>query len=80
MSSDTKECPFCAETIQMNIIGDSSQVAYLPDQLPFETITLRPNERGMLKADFARCPVWTVREDGTLRQEWLLIRQDKQGS
>lgn len=63
---------------KMNVIGDSSQVEYLPDQLPFETITLRPNERGMLKADFARCPVWTVREDGSLRNEWLLIRRDKQ--
>jgi len=39
------------------------------------TITLRPNERGMLIAQFARCRVWTVH--GTkCRQEWLLIRKD----
>lgn len=30
----------------------------------------------MLQADFARLRVWTVRPDGTLRQEWLLIRKD----
>jgi len=36
---------------------------------------LRPHERGMLRATFARCRVWTVQ--GTqCRQEWLLIRQD----
>ena len=39
------------------------------------TITLRPNERGMLTAQFARRRVWTVH--GTkCRQEWLLVRQD----
>jgi SRSO17 transposase len=38
-------------------------------------ITLRPNERGVLRAEFARCRVWTVYEDKP-RQEWLLIRRD----
>lgn len=43
--------------------------------LNWTTITLRPNERGMLVAQFARCRVWTVH--GThCRQEWLLIRRD----
>ena len=42
----------------------------------WETLVLRPCERGMLKADFARHRVWTVDADGTLRQEWLLIRKD----
>ena len=41
----------------------------------WQTLSLRPNERGMLVADFARRRVWTVRSDGSLRQEWLLIRQ-----
>ena len=45
-------------------------------QTTFQTLTLRPNERGLLIADFARRQVWSVREDGSLRQEWLLIRQD----
>ena len=39
------------------------------------TITLRANERGMLRAQFARCLVWAV-HDAKPRQEWLLIRQD----
>jgi SRSO17 transposase len=46
-------------------------------QTEWTTITLRPNERGMLQANFARWRVWTVRDDGSLRAEWLLIRQDK---
>lgn len=52
------------------------------DQLPdnpdtrWHTITLRPSERGYLKADFARRRVWTVRDDWTVVAEWLLIRRD----
>jgi len=38
-------------------------------------ITLRPHQRGLLQARFARRRVWTIYEDQP-RQEWLLIRQD----
>ncbi len=38
---------------------------------------MRPNERGMLSAKFGHRCVWTVRDDGSLRLEWLLIRQTK---
>lgn len=48
-----------------------------PDMI-WQTITLRPSERGLLQADFARCRVWTVREDQTVVEEWLLIRRDGQ--
>lgn len=44
--------------------------------LQWESLTLRPNERGFLQADFARIRVWTVRRDGSRRQEWLLIRRN----
>jgi SRSO17 transposase len=44
--------------------------------LEWANITLRPNERGYLRARFGRCRVWTVFR-GECRQEWLLIRQDK---
>jgi SRSO17 transposase len=46
-------------------------------EIDLEHITLRPNERGMLSAKFGHRRVWTVRDDGSLRQEWLLIRQAK---
>ena len=46
-------------------------------EMEWATITLRPNERGMLSAQFGRCRVWTVH--GThCRQEWLLIRRSGQ--
>lgn len=50
------------------------QLLHHPD-LQWAVITLRPNERGMLRAKFGRCRVWTV-HDTKCRQEWLLIRQD----
>lgn len=46
-----------------------------PDTL-WQTVELRPCERGFLVADFARLPVWTLRDDLSLRQETLLIRRD----
>lgn len=62
---------------QLEVIGRAYQVKKLKKepQTHFQSLTLRPNERGMLVADFARRRVWTVRADGSLRQEWLLIRQ-----
>lgn len=64
---------------EAKIIGVSYSVEELKthSQTKWEKITLRPNERGMLAAEFARWRVWTVRDDESLREEWLLIRQDK---
>lgn len=61
----------------------SSQHRYEVHQLrnhpsvEWATLTLRPNERGLLQAQFGRCRVWTVYQ-GQCHQEWLLIRQDQQ--
>jgi SRSO17 transposase len=53
------------------------QVQDLLDRSNLEraVITWRPNERGELRAEFARCRVWTVYQ-AKARQEWLLIRRD----
>ena len=61
------------------VFGTVYTVKALPyhAQTEWKRITLRPNERGMLRAKFVRLRVWTVRDDGSLREEWLLIRQDK---
>ena len=42
----------------------------------WQTLTIRPSERGMLIADFARVRVWLVQDDLTITEEWLLIRRD----
>ena len=57
-------------------------LAYRVDQLRqhpsvlWQTLTLRPSERGQLKADFARLRIWTVQADLTVTEAWLLIRRD----
>jgi SRSO17 transposase len=48
----------------------------LHTQTDWHPLFLRPSERGLLQADFARRRIWTVDADGTLRQEWLLIRRN----
>ena len=42
-------------------------------------LELRPSERGILAADFASRPIWTVREDLSVHAETLLMRRDSQG-
>ncbi len=42
----------------------------------WQSLTIRPTERGWLKADFARIPVWTVQDDMTVTKQWLLIRKE----
>ena len=55
---------------------------YRIDDLPahpsllWYSLTIRPTERGWLKADFARIQVWTVQENMTVTQQWLLIRKE----
>ena len=60
------------------IAGDPYEVQAVGQQstLAWETIRVRPNERGFLEAQFARCRVWVVYPGKQLRQEWLLIRKD----
>ncbi len=44
--------------------------------IDWQTVVLRPDARGLLEADFAAYPVWTVREDGRVVAERLLLRRD----
>lgn len=57
------------------IQGQPYEVQELAPQLQWQTLRLRPNERGYLQADFGRCRVWVV-YGTSLRQEWLLVRKD----
>jgi SRSO17 transposase len=57
------------------IEGKPHQVRALQQQLEWQTIRLRPNERGYLQAEFGRCRVWVV-YGMEMRQEWLLVRRD----
>lgn len=58
------------------------QWAYRADELrqhpttQWHRIALRTHERGILEADFASRPVWTVRPNGEIYAETLLLRRD----
>lgn len=47
------------------------------ETLLWEHLTLRADERGFLEADFATCPVWSVRTEGQVVAETLLLRREK---
>ena len=42
----------------------------------WQTLALRPTERGWLTASFARISVWTVHDDMTVTKQWLLMRKE----
>lgn len=46
------------------------------DATCWQTVELRPDARGILEADFASRPVWTLRDDGRVVTETLLLRRD----
>jgi SRSO17 transposase len=58
-----------AQPFEVQAVGQQASLAW-------ETIRLRPNERGFLEAQFARCRVWVAYPGPELHQEWLLIRKD----
>src|SRR5260221_1765071 len=53
----------------------AADFARLP-QTVWETITLRPTERGQLQVEFARYRVWTVTSVGMVREETLLLKRE----
>jgi len=53
----------------------ASELAQWP-ATEWETLTLRPNERGLLRADFARYRVWVVSTKGIIREETLLMKRN----
>jgi SRSO17 transposase len=53
----------------------ASDLAQLPET-EWENLTLRANERGMLKADFAMYRLWVVSPKGIIREETLLMKRN----
>lgn len=54
------------------------EIAQNPNTL-WQCLVLRPDERGILEADFAACPVWMVRADGRVVADTLLLRRESKG-
>ena len=66
----TKERVLSPDSIRVNQLRNHAKALW-------HSVTIRPTERGMLTADFARVRVWLVNDDDfTVREEWLLIRRD----
>lgn len=70
----TKKGKLAKRPLILGVKYEVQDLLYQP-QLNWQRITIRPNEQGFLKADFARLPVWTIHNNSP-RREWLLIRQD----
>lgn len=53
----------------------ASDLAQLPET-QWASLNLRPTERGLLRADFARYAVWVVSTEGLIRPETVLIKRE----
>jgi SRSO17 transposase len=66
-------------TQKFTVVGQAAlkaaDFAALP-QTVWERITLRPTERGQLRVDLARYPVWSVSPTGIVREETLLLKRE----
>ena len=49
---------------------------WVQQPIDWQTLSLRPDARGILTADFAAYPVWTLREQGQVVAETLRRRRD----
>ena len=69
-------------TQKFTVLGQPALSAATFVKLPqtrWEKMTLRPCERGHLRVEFARIPVWTVNSSGTVREETLLLKRENTG-
>jgi SRSO17 transposase len=67
-------------TGKFTVVGQAALKASDFAQLPqpaWETVTLRPTERGHMQVEFARYRVWTVSSTGTVRAETLLLKRER---
>ena len=64
---------------KFTVVGQAALKAADFVRLPqtiWQTIPLRPTERGQMQVEFARYPVWTVSSTGTVREETLLLKRE----
>jgi len=57
----------------------SVEVSSLVHETTLTPVFIRHTERGLLTYDCAARRVWTVTDKGKVREEWLLLRQEKEG-
>ncbi len=62
-------------TISGQVALKASDFASLP-QTVWESITLRPAERGQMQVEFAHYRVWAVSSTGSVREETLLLKRE----
>ncbi|MEM3565196.1 MAG: IS701 family transposase [Candidatus Jordarchaeaceae archaeon] len=55
------------------------RVRDLVQSLKWREVIIRPTERGTLSYRCAATRVWTVDKEGRVREEWLLVREEKKG-
>lgn len=64
------------------VLSDDQPVAVrsLVDDMTLTPIPVRHTERGLLVYECAACRVWTVTQKKKVREEWLLVRRESDGS
>jgi SRSO17 transposase len=66
---------------RLRVINDSQpvEVSSLANEMTLTPIATRHTERGLLVYECAARRVWTITREGTVREEWLLVRRESDG-
>jgi len=67
---------------RMQVLSDDQpvEVGSLVSEMTLTPVAVRHTERGLLVYECAACRVWTITQKGVVREEWLLVRRESDGS
>ncbi len=67
---------------RMQVLSDDQpvEVRSLVSEMTLTPVAVRHTERGLLVYECAACRVWTITQKGVVREEWLLVRRESDGS
>jgi len=67
---------------RMQVLSDDQpvEVRSLVSEMALTPVAVRHTERGLLVYECAACRVWTITQKGVVREEWLLVRCESDGS
>jgi len=67
---------------RVQVINQSQPVTVscIGNEMTLVSVAVRHSERGLLSFECAACRVWTATPKGVVRQEWLFVRRESDGS
>ena len=78
----TKKFTICFPFFYIQVLSDDQpvEVCSLVSEMTLTPVEVRYTERGLLVYECAARRVWTITQKGVVREEWLFVRRESDGS